>query len=89
MTHPGYSLPELRLLSMAAEGSPRVPFYQQAAAILRGVRAVSSSDIPLGGGAAMAAGSTDEMLRAARNQSLYREVNERIEDLNKRFDAAL
>ena len=37
----------------------------------------------------MAAGSTDEMLRAARNQSLYREVNERIEDLNKRFDAAL
>ena len=37
----------------------------------------------------MAAGSTDEMVRAARNQSLYREVNERIEDLNKRFDAAL
>lgn len=37
----------------------------------------------------MDAGSTDEMLRAARNQSLYREVNERIEDLNKRFDAAL
>ena len=66
-----------------------MPFYQQAAAILRGVRAVSSSDIPLGGGAAMAAGSTDEMVRAARNQSLYREVNERIEDLNKRFDAAL
>jgi hypothetical protein len=37
----------------------------------------------------MDAGSTEEMLRAARNQSLYREVNERIEDLNKRFDAAL
>lgn len=37
----------------------------------------------------MDAGLTDEMLRAARNQSLYREVNERIEDLNKRFDAAL
>ena len=29
------------------------------------------------------------MLRAARNESLYREVNERIEELNKRFDAAL
>jgi hypothetical protein len=27
-----------------------------------------------------------EMLRAARNQSLYREVNERIEHLNKAFD---
>ena len=37
----------------------------------------------------MDAGSTDEMLRAARNQSLYREVNERIEELNQRFDAAL
>jgi hypothetical protein len=37
----------------------------------------------------MDAGSNDEMVRAARNQSLYREVNERIEDLNKRFDAAL
>jgi hypothetical protein len=34
-------------------------------------------------------GSSDEMLRAARNQSLYREVNERIRDLNERFDAAL
>ena len=37
----------------------------------------------------MDAGSNDEMLRAARNQSLYREVNERIEELNERFDAAL
>ena len=37
----------------------------------------------------MDAGSTDEMVRAARNQSLYREVNERIEELNERFDAAL
>ena len=37
----------------------------------------------------MSAGSSDEMLRAARNQSLYREVNERIEELNKHFDAAL
>jgi hypothetical protein len=37
----------------------------------------------------MDAGSNDEMLRAARNQSLYREVNERIEELNQRFDAAL
>ena len=37
----------------------------------------------------MDAGSRDEMLRAARNQSLYREVNERIQDLNERFDAAL
>jgi hypothetical protein len=36
----------------------------------------------------MDAGSTDEMVRAARNQSLYREVNERIEELNERFDAA-
>ena len=37
----------------------------------------------------MAVGTRDEMLRAARNQSLYREVNERIEELNERFDAAL
>ena len=37
----------------------------------------------------MSAGSSDERLRAARNESLYREVNERIEELNKRFDAAL
>jgi hypothetical protein len=37
----------------------------------------------------MDAGSNDEMVRAARNQSLYREVNERIRDLNERFDAAL
>jgi hypothetical protein len=29
------------------------------------------------------------MLRAARNESLYREVNERIEELNQCFDAAL
>ena len=37
----------------------------------------------------MDAGSRDEMLRAARNQTLYRQVNERIEDLNEGFDAAL
>jgi hypothetical protein len=36
----------------------------------------------------MDAESSDEMLRAARNQSLYREVNERIEELHERFDAA-
>jgi hypothetical protein len=68
---------------------PECPSNQQAAAILRGVRAVSSSDNSLAEGAALDAGSTDEMLRAARNQSLYREVNERIEELNERFDAAL
>lgn len=37
----------------------------------------------------MDAGSQEEMVRAARNQGLYREVNERIEELNRRFDAAL
>ena len=37
----------------------------------------------------MSAGSKEEVLRAARNQTLYREVNERIEDLNERFDMAL
>lgn len=37
----------------------------------------------------MPAGSRDEMLRAARNQTLYREVNERIQDLSDRFEAAL
>lgn len=37
----------------------------------------------------MDAESNDEMLRAARNQSLYRQVNERIEELNERFDAAV
>src|SRR3954449_5963324 len=30
-------------------------------------------------------GSEQEMLRAARNQTLYREVNERIEGLNEAF----
>lgn len=37
----------------------------------------------------MATGSSDEMLRAARNQTLQREVNERIKDLNERFEQAL
>ena len=37
----------------------------------------------------MDAGAMDEMVRAARNQSLYRAVNERVEELNERFDAAL
>lgn len=37
----------------------------------------------------MNAGSNDEMFRAARNQSLYREVNERIEALNERMGGAL
>jgi hypothetical protein len=37
----------------------------------------------------MVAGSSDERMRAARNESIYREVNERIEELNQRFDAAL
>jgi hypothetical protein len=32
---------------------------------------------------------TTRAARAARNQSLYREVNERIEELNKAFDALL
>jgi hypothetical protein len=65
-----------------------VPLQPATAAILRGVRAVPSSDNSLTEGAAMDAGSRDEMLRAARNQSLYREVNERIEELNQRVDAA-
>ncbi len=33
----------------------------------------------------MIAGLKDEMLRAARNQVLYREVNEKIADLNEAF----
>lgn len=37
----------------------------------------------------MAAGSEEEMLRAARNQALYREVNEQIESLNEAFGEAL
>jgi hypothetical protein len=37
----------------------------------------------------MDAGSTDEKLRAARNQVLYREVNEKVADLNKAFDYLL
>ena len=37
----------------------------------------------------MPAGSHDETLRAARNQALHREVNERIKELNERFDEAL
>lgn len=36
----------------------------------------------------MSAEAQDEMLRAARNQTLYREVNERIQDLNEQFAAA-
>jgi hypothetical protein len=35
------------------------------------------------------AGLDDETLRAARNQSLYRDVNERIQDLNEAFDDVL
>lgn len=37
----------------------------------------------------MSAGPQDETLRAARNQALYRAVNERIKELNERFDEAL
>ena len=37
----------------------------------------------------METGREDEMLRAARNQSLYREVNEKIEMLNQAFGDAL
>lgn len=37
----------------------------------------------------MSAGPQDETLRAARNQALHREVNERIKELNERFDEAL
>jgi hypothetical protein len=37
----------------------------------------------------MAAGSEEEMLRAARNQALYREVNEKIASLNEAFGEAL
>jgi hypothetical protein len=37
----------------------------------------------------MFTGSEQEMLRAARNQALYREVNERVEDLNEAFAEAL
>jgi hypothetical protein len=35
------------------------------------------------------AGPEDETVRAARNQSLYRDVNERIQDLNEAFDDVL
>jgi hypothetical protein len=35
------------------------------------------------------AGPEDETVRAARNQSLYRDVNERIQDLNAAFDDVL
>ena len=69
-------------------GLHECPFYPASVRHLRGVRAVSS----LGSHATEepeSAGSSDEMVRAARNESLYREVNERIEELNKRFDAAL
>jgi hypothetical protein len=34
-------------------------------------------------------GSQDETVRAARNQALHREVNERIKDLNERLDDPL
>lgn len=37
----------------------------------------------------MEAGRSDETVRAARNQSLYREVNEKIEGLNEAFSEAL
>lgn len=37
----------------------------------------------------MSTGPQDETVRAARNQALYREVNERIKELNERFDQAL
>lgn len=37
----------------------------------------------------MDAGLQQTMLRAARNQSLYREVNERVEALNQAFDELL
>jgi hypothetical protein len=37
----------------------------------------------------MEAGSEQEMLRAARNQALYREVNEQVEALNEAFDELL
>ena len=34
-------------------------------------------------------GGHEEMLRAARNQALYREVNERLETLNEAFESVL
>jgi len=37
----------------------------------------------------MQAGSQQEMLRAARNQTPYREVNEQVEALNEAFDELL
>lgn len=39
-------------------------------------------------GVCVSAGSDGQTVRAARNQSLYREVNERIKELNERFDEA-
>jgi hypothetical protein len=39
--------------------------------------------------AEMAVGSEHDMLRAARNQSLYRQVNEKIEGLNEAFGEVL
>ena len=34
-------------------------------------------------------GDATQAARAARNQSLYREVNERVEEINKAFDSIL
>lgn len=37
----------------------------------------------------MPADARKEMLRAARNQSLYREINEKIKDLNEQLEVVL
>jgi hypothetical protein len=52
------------------------------------VRAVSSPERAVEREVAMLAGD-EKMLRAARNQALYREVNEKLEALNEAFAVAL